>query len=303
MKHLLGIEELSKEDILYILNLATPMKDIILREVKKVPTLRGKIIATLFYEPSTRTKNSFELAAKLMSADLVSVGVSTSSVQKGESLKDTIYTLEAMGVDAIVIRHSRNGVPNYLSSFSHASIINAGDGQHEHPSQALLDLFTIQEHKGHIEGLKVLIVGDIMHSRVAKSNIYALNKLGAKVVVSGPPTLIPNEVREYAEICYSLDEAIKDVDVVNVLRLQLERQQTGLINSLQEYHRFYGLTSERVKHAKNDLLVLHPGPMNRGVEIDEDVAYSEKSAINEQVSNGVAVRMAIYYMLMGGKEQ
>lgn len=303
MKHLLGIEELSKEDILYILNLATPMKDIILREVKKVPTLRGKIIATLFYEPSTRTKNSFELAAKLMSADLVSVGVSTSSVQKGESLKDTIYTLEAMGVDAIVIRHSRNGVPKYLSSFSHASIINAGDGQHEHPSQALLDLFTIQEHKGHIEGLKVLIVGDIMHSRVAKSNIYALNKLGAKVVVSGPPTLIPNEVREYAEICYSLDEAIKDVDVVNVLRLQLERQQTGLINSLQEYHRFYGLTNERVKHAKNDLLVLHPGPMNRGVEIDEDVAYSEKSAINEQVSNGVAVRMAIYYMLMGGKEQ
>jgi aspartate carbamoyltransferase catalytic subunit len=301
MKHLLGMEQLSRDDILTVINLAAPMKDIILREVKKVPTLRGKIIATLFYEPSTRTKNSFELAAKLMSADVVSVSVSTSSVQKGESLKDTVYTLEAMGVDTIVIRHSRNGVPYYLSTFSKASIINAGDGQHEHPSQALLDLFTIQQHKGRIEGLKVLIVGDIMHSRVAKSNIYALNKLGASVIVCGPPSLIPEEVKAYAEIRYDLDSAIREADVVNILRLQLERQQTGLITSLQEYHRFYGLTKERIAKAKSDLLILHPGPMNRGVEIDEDVAYSEQSVINEQVTNGVATRMAIYYLLMGGK--
>jgi len=303
MKHLLGLEELSRDEILSILHLAAPMKDIILREVKKVPTLRGKIVGTLFYEPSTRTKNSFELAAKLLSADVVSVSVATSSVKKGESLKDTVLTLEAMGVEAIVIRHSRNGVPTYLSSFSKASIINAGDGQHEHPSQALLDLFTIQQHKGHVEGLKVLIVGDIMHSRVAKSNIYGLSKLGAEVIVSGPPTLIPEEVKSYARVEYDLDKAIKDADVVNVLRLQLERQEAGLITSLQEYHRFYGLTKERMAKAKDDLLVLHPGPMNRGVEIDEEVAYSDKSAIQEQVSNGVAVRMAIYYTLMGGREE
>lgn len=303
MKHLLGLEKLSRDEILSILHLAAPMKDIILREVKKVPTLRGKIIGTLFYEPSTRTKNSFELAAKLLSADVVSVSVATSSVKKGESLKDTVLTLEAMGIEAIVIRHSRNGVPAYLSSFSKASIINAGDGQHEHPSQALLDLFTIQQYKGHIEGLKVLIVGDIMHSRVAKSNIYGLSKLGAEIIVSGPPTLIPEEIKNYAQVEYDLDNAIKKADVVNVLRLQLERQEAGLITSLQEYHRFYGLTKERMAKAKEDLLVLHPGPMNRGVEIDEEVAYCDKSAIQEQVSNGVAVRMAIYYTLMGGREE
>ena len=303
MKHLLGLEKLSRDEILSILHLAAPMKDIILREVKKVPTLRGKIIGTLFYEPSTRTKNSFELAAKLLSADVVSVSVATSSVKKGESLKDTVLTLEAMGIEAIVIRHSRNGVPAYLSSCSKASIINAGDGQHEHPSQALLDLFTIQQYKGHIEGLKVLIVGDIMHSRVAKSNIYGLSKLGAEIIVSGPPTLIPEEVKNYAQVEYDLDNAIKKADVVNVLRLQLERQEAGLITSLEEYHRFYGLTKERMAKAKEDLLVLHPGPMNRGVEIDEEVAYCDKSAIQEQVSNGVAVRMAIYYTLMGGREE
>ncbi|NPV87953.1 aspartate carbamoyltransferase catalytic subunit [Coprothermobacteraceae bacterium] len=302
MKHLLGTKDLTKEEILTILDMAAPMKDIILREIKKVPTLRGKIIATLFYEPSTRTKNSFELAAKFMSADTVSISVATSAVQKGESLRDTVYTLEAMGVDAIVIRHSRNGAPHYLASFSKASIVNGGDGQNEHPSQALLDLFTIREHKGRIEGLKVLILGDIMHSRVAKSNIYALSKLGAEVIVSGPPTLIPEHVKEYAEVCYDVDAAIRKADVVNVLRLQLERQQAGLITSLQDYHATYGLTKERVAKGKDDLLILHPGPMNRGIEIDEEVAYSRQSVIQEQVSNGVAVRMAIYYLLLGGAQ-
>lgn len=300
-KDLLGLQHLSAEEIKLILDTAVPMKDILKRDIKKVPTLRGKVVATLFYEPSTRTRSSFELAAKYMGADTISLAVATSSVQKGESLRDTAKTLEVMGVDMVILRHSVSGAAEYLAKCVRASVINGGDGKHEHPTQALLDMFTIREKKGRLEGLKVAIVGDILHSRVARSNIWGLTKVGAEVRVVGPPTLMPPQIEKLGvKVFYRMEEALQGVDVINVLRLQLERQQKGLFPSVREYHRWYGLTAERLQYAAPDVLVLHPGPMNRGVEIAPEVADGPHAVINEQVTNGVAVRMALLYLLMGG---
>lgn len=300
-KDLLGLYDLSREEIELILNTAQPMKDIIQRDIKKVPTLRGKALVTVFYENSTRTRTSFEIAGKYLSADTVNLGVSTSSVQKGESLRDTIKTLEVMGFDVMIIRHSMSGTPHYIARNTKMSVINAGDGTNEHPTQALLDLFTIREHKGHLDGLKVAIVGDILHSRVARSNIYGLKKFGCEVRVVGPATLLPPGldclgVKWY----YSLEEALQGVDVINVLRIQRERQQVGFFPSLDEYANLYMLRPEHLHLVKKDVLVLHPGPMNRGVEISSQIADGVQAVINEQVTNGVAVRMAILYLMMGG---
>ncbi|MGC9001473.1 MAG: aspartate carbamoyltransferase catalytic subunit [Dictyoglomus sp.] len=301
-KDLIGIEELSREEIEVVIETAVSMKDILKRPIKKVPTLRGRTICTLFYEPSTRTKSSFELAAKYLSADTVSIATATSSVQKGESLLDTVKTLEAMGIDLFIIRHSASGVPSFIAKNIKAGVINAGDGMHEHPTQALLDVFTVYEKKGKLEGLKIAIVGDIFHSRVARSNIYAWNKLGSNVILCGPPTLIPPYIENLnVKVTYDLNEAIEDADIIYVLRLQLERQKRGLFPTLREYHMFYGINQERIKKAKKDVLVMHPGPMNRGVEISSEVADSLISVINEQVTNGVAVRMALLYLMLGGK--
>lgn len=301
-KDLIGIEELSKEEIEVVIETAVSMKDILKRPIKKVPTLRGRTICTLFYEPSTRTRSSFELAAKYLSADTVSIATATSSVQKGESLLDTVKTLEAMGIDLFIIRHSASGVPSFIAKNIKAGVINAGDGMHEHPTQALLDVFTVYEKKGKLDGLKIAIVGDIFHSRVARSNIYAWNKLGSNVILCGPPTLIPPYIENLnVKVTYDLNEAIEDADIIYVLRLQLERQKRGLFPTLREYHMFYGINEERIKKAKKDVLVMHPGPMNRGVEISSEVADSLISVINEQVTNGVAVRMALLYLMLGGK--
>ncbi|MEN3011370.1 MAG: aspartate carbamoyltransferase catalytic subunit [Dictyoglomus thermophilum] len=301
-KDLIGIEELSKEEIELIVKTAVNMKDILKRPIKKVPTLRGRTICTLFYEPSTRTRSSFELAAKYLSADTISIATSTSSVQKGETLLDTVKTLEAMGIDLFIIRHSASGVPSFIAKNVRAGVINAGDGMHEHPTQALLDVFSVYEKKGRLDGLKIAIIGDIFHSRVARSNIYAWNKLGSEVIVCGPPTLIPPYIESLnVKVTYNLDEAIEDADVIYVLRLQLERQKKGLFPTLREYHMLYGVNSERIEKAKKDVLVMHPGPMNRGVEISSEVADSLISIINEQVTNGVAVRMALLYLMLGGK--
>lgn len=302
-KDLLGLQDLSAEEIRLILETAIPMKDILGREIKKVPTLRGKVVATLFYEPSTRTRTSFELAAKYMGADTMSLAVATSSVQKGESFRDTAETIEVMGVDTIILRHSVSGSAEYLAGIVKASVINGGDGTHEHPTQALLDMYTIQEKRGRdcFNGLRVVIMGDVLHSRVARSNIWGLTKLGAEVRLVGPPTLMPPEVEKLGvKVYYNLEEALRGADVINVLRLQLERQQKGLFPSVREYHKLYGLTQERLRLASPDVLVLHPGPMNRGVEIDPEVADGTHSTIVEQVANGVAVRMALLYLLMGG---
>jgi len=300
-KDFLGIEDLSKEEITSILDVARPMKDIISRDIKKVPTLRGKVVVTLFYEPSTRTRTSFELAGKYLSADTVNLAVSTSSVQKGESLKDTIKTIEAMGADVIIIRHSMSGVPHYVARNTKMRVINAGDGTHEHPTQALLDMFSIREKKGTLEGLKVAILGDILHSRVARSNIFGLQKFGCEVRVIGPSTLMPADIeRMGVKKYFNIEEGLEGVDVINVLRIQRERQKEGLFPTLEEYSELYCLTRERVKLARPDVLVLHPGPMNRGVEIAGDVADGVHSVIEEQVTNGVAVRMALLYLMMGG---
>ncbi|MEN3014095.1 MAG: aspartate carbamoyltransferase catalytic subunit [Endomicrobiia bacterium] len=299
-KHLLGLQYLSKEDIEIILDTAKPFKNLFTRSIKKVPTLRGRSVVLLFYEPSTRTRTSFELAAKRLSADTVNISVQTSSVQKGESLIDTAKTLEAMKADFIVIRHSHAGAPHILSQNVSSSIINAGDGFHEHPTQGLLDIFTIKEKKGRIKDLKVVILGDILHSRVARSNLWGLTKLGAKVVLCGPPTLIPygiDKIFPEVEIEYNLDKAIKNADVINILRVQFERQLEHLFPSVREYSLLYGMNKERLKIARNDVLILHPGPMNRGIEITTDVADSLNSVINQQVTNGVAVRMAVLYLL------
>ena len=299
-KHLLGLEHLSKEDIELILETAKPFKTIFTRTIKKVPTLRGRSVVLLFYEPSTRTRTSFELAAKRLSADTVNIAVQTSSVQKGESLIDTAKTLESMKADFIVIRHSYSGAPYILAQNVSSSIINAGDGFHEHPTQGLLDIFTIKEKKKKIENLKVVIVGDILHSRVARSNLWGLTKLNAKVVLCGPPTLIPPEIDKIfpqIDIEYNLDKAIKDADVINILRVQFERQLEHLFPSVREYSLLYGMTKERLAKAKKDVLILHPGPMNRGIEITTDVADSVNSVINEQVTNGIAIRMAVLYLL------
>lgn len=299
-KHLLGLQQLTKEDIELILETAKPFKTIFTRSIKKVPTLRGRTVVLLFYEPSTRTRTSFELAAKRLSADTVNIAVQTSSVQKGESLIDTAKTLESMKADFIVIRHSYSGAPHLLSQNVSSSIINAGDGFHEHPTQGLLDIFTIKEKKGRIANLKVVIVGDILHSRVARSNLWGLTKLGAKVVLCGPPTLIPADIDKIfpqVEIEYNLDKAIKNADVINILRVQFERQLEHLFPSVREYSLLYGMNKERLKYAKNDVLILHPGPMNRGIEITTEIADGLNSVINEQVTNGIAVRMAVLYLL------
>lgn len=297
-KDLLGLEHLDKKDLQTILDSVKPFKSLFTMSVKKAPTLIGKTVANLFYEPSTRTRTSFEIAAKRLSADVVNMSIDTSSVAKGESLIDTGKTLEAMKVDYIIIRHSLSGAPDILARNLNASIINAGDGFREHPTQGLLDLYTIYEKKKEIEGLKVLLVGDILHSRVAKSNIWALIKMGAEVTVAGPPTLIPTNIEDLGvKVYYNLDEAVKKADVINILRIQLERQKENLFPSVHEYIEFYQLTKERLATAKPDVLIMHPGPMNRGIEISSYVADSSNSVINEQVTNGVAVRMAVLYLL------
>ena len=302
-KHLLGIKDLSPEEISYILDTSSNFKDVLKRDIKKVPPLRGKTVVSLFFEPSTRTKTSFALAAKRLSADFVNFSVSTSSIVKGESLQDMALTIQSLGADLVIIRHSSSGVPSYLSNILDVSVINGGDGANEHPTQALLDLFTIQSHKKVIKGLKVAIIGDIAHSRVAKSNIYGLTKLGANVRVIGPPTLMPVEIEKLGiEVFNSTDEGIKDADVIMTLRLQLERQSKGFLPSLEEYFNLYGLTTERLKLAKNDAIVMHPGPMNRGVEIASEVADGPQSVIPEQVTNGIAVRMAVLYLLSGARQ-
>jgi aspartate carbamoyltransferase catalytic subunit len=272
------------------------------RPIKKVPTLRGKSVVTLFYENSTRTRVSFELAAKVMSADAINVSASSSSVSKGESLRDTALTMEALGMDMIVIRHPNSGAPAYVAQTVGIPVINAGDGTHEHPSQGLLDLYTLREARGRIEGLKVLIVGDILHSRVARSNLWGLQKLGAEVRLCGPSTLLPSGVEQFgARVYQNLDEAIQGVDVVNVLRIQLERQERGLFPTLREYSERWGVNPRRLEKAAEGVTVMHPGPMNRGVEISPEVADAGYSVITEQVTNGVAVRMALLYLLLGGQ--
>ncbi len=302
-KDLLGIKDLSPEEISYILDTASNFSDVLKRDIKKVPTLRGKTVVSLFFEPSTRTKTSFALAAKRLSADFVNFSVSTSSVVKGESIRDTALTIQSLGADYVLVRHASSGVPHFLSKLVDMSVINAGDGANEHPTQALLDLLTIQSHKKSFNGLTVAIIGDIAHSRVAKSNIYALTKLGANVRVICPPTLMPADVSRLGiEVFHSIDEGLKKADVIMTLRLQLERQTKGYLPSLREYFKLYGLNHERVKLAKKDAIVMHPGPMNRGVEIASSVADGPQSVILEQVTNGIAVRMAVLYLLAGVKK-
>ncbi|MGH7681957.1 MAG: aspartate carbamoyltransferase catalytic subunit [Candidatus Eiseniibacteriota bacterium] len=299
-KDLLGLEDLSADEIVSILDTARTFREVLDRPIPKVPSLRGLTAANLFFENSTRTRLSFELAEKRLSADTVSFQASGSSVSKGETLRDTARNIEAMGIHLVVIRHQSSGAPHYLAKHLAAGVINAGDGTHEHPTQGLLDIFTMREKRGAVAGLKVAIVGDVMHSRVARSNIWGLIKLGAKVTIAGPPTMMPAEVERFGvTVAKSVDEAIEGADVVNILRIQLERQRGTLYPSLREYARVYGVTNERLRRAKKDVTVMHPGPMNRGVEIAQDVADGEHSVILEQVTNGVAVRMAVLYLLAG----
>lgn len=300
-KDLIGIEPLGAEQIRAILDTAEPFKEISERRIKKVPVLRGKTIVNLFMEPSTRTRISFEFAEKRLSADTVNISASGSSVVKGETLVDTARNLEAMRIDMVVIRHGSSGAARFLAERIPSNVINAGDGSHEHPTQALLDLLTIRDHRKRIEGLRVCIVGDILHSRVARSNIFGLLKLGAEVGVCGPRTLVPAGIEALGvERFNRIEEAIEWADVLNVLRLQLERMRAGYVPSLREYNRFFGVTTPRLERAPRDILILHPGPMNRGVEIDSDVADGPHSVILQQVTNGVAVRMAVLYLLAGG---
>jgi len=297
-KHLLGLETTPKEDIKLILDTATTFKEVLERPIKRVPTLQGKTVVNLFYENSTRTRISFELAEKRLSADGVNFSVSTSSVSKGETFKDTIKNIEAMKIDMVVVRHSAAGTPLYLTQLCDAHIINAGDGIHEHPTQALLDMYSIREKLGKLEGVKVCIVGDVGHSRVALSNIFGLKTIGAEVSVCGPATMIPRNIQDLGvKVYYNIDEAIQDNDVLNVLRIQLERKARGNFPSLREYHRFYGITNERLEKNGKDILILHPGPINRGVELASEVADGSKQIILQQVTNGVAVRMAVLYLL------
>jgi aspartate carbamoyltransferase catalytic subunit len=302
-KHILGIKNLTVDELNFILDTAASFKEINSRDIKKVPVLRGKTIINLFFEASTRTRTSFEIAGKRLSADTVNISASASSVVKGETLEDTARNLEAMHPDIIVMRHSASGASDYLAKRLNCSIVNAGDGAHEHPSQALLDAFTIREHKGRIEGLTVTIAGDITHSRVVRSNLYCLNKLGAKVRVVGPRTLMPPGIEKLGcEVYTNLEEAITDVDCIMMLRIQRERQGKTLLPSLREYARFYGLNERNLQLAKDDAIILHPGPMNRGVEISSLVADSKQSVILDQVENGVAVRMALLYLVAGGEK-
>ncbi len=303
-EHLLGLDDTSAEDIVTILDTARSFREVLDRPIKRLPTLQGKTVVNLFYEPSTRTRISFELAEKRLSADIVNFSASTSSVKKGETLIDTVKNIEAMKIDMVVVRHISPGAPHLLARVLDANIVNAGDGGHEHPTQALLDMFTMRQKLGNIEGKTVALVGDISHSRVAMSNIYGLKKLGARVLVCGPSTLIPREIEKLGvEVYHNIDEIIPQVDVLNILRLQLERQRQGLFPSLREYHNYFGITRERLEDATRPILIMHPGPMNRGIEISSSVADSEHSVILEQVTNGVAVRMAVLYLLAGGRSE
>ncbi len=299
-KDLLALSDLQKEEIELILSTAISFKEVLGRDIKKVPTLRGKTVVNLFFEPSTRTRTSFELAAKRLSADCINISSSSSSLTKGESLLDTAKNIEAMQADIIILRHSSSGTPALLARHLKSSIINAGDGTHEHPSQGLLDLFTIQEKKGTIAGLKVVIVGDILHSRVARSDIYGLKKMGAEIEIVGPPAMIPATSSQWkVTTSYNLDKSVVGADVIILLRLQLERQGKGFFPTLREYARLYGLNASRLAKANSGVLVMHPGPINRGVEIASDVADGISSVILDQVTNSVAVRMAILYLLSG----
>lgn len=300
-KDILGLEELSSEEIQFILQTAKPMKEILFRSVKKLPTLRGKSVVNLFYENSTRTRMSFEIAGKVLGADTSSIAVAQSSVAKGESLLDTAKTIQAMRPDLVIIRHPASGSAEFLANILKIGVINAGDGQHEHPTQALLDMFTLQEKLGDLAGKKVLIVGDVLHSRVARSNAIGLAKMGAEVTFVGPPTLLPPEMKAFGvRIAHHLDNELPGADAVMALRLQLERQQRGLLPTLREYSELYGITKRRMEMTGKESIVMHPGPMNRGVEIDSEVADGCQALIEEQVTNGVAVRMALIFLLIGG---
>ncbi|MGE5496884.1 MAG: aspartate carbamoyltransferase catalytic subunit [Syntrophothermus sp.] len=297
-RHLLGLQGVPREDIQLILDTAVTFREVLERPIKRVPTLQGKTIVNLFFENSTRTRISFELAQKRLSADTLNFSTSTSSTKKGETFKDTVKNIEAMKVDMIVVRHASSGVPQYLTRISNANIINAGDGAHEHPTQGLLDMYSIREKCGRIEGLKVCIVGDIAHSRVALSNIYGLKTMGAEVSVCGPATMIPRSIDKLGvKVIHSIDEAIEQNDVLNILRIQLERQAGASFPSLREYHNYFGVTSERLEKFNKDIVILHPGPINRGVEISSEVADGPYQIILDQVTNGVAVRMAVLYLL------
>jgi aspartate carbamoyltransferase catalytic subunit len=303
-KDLLGIADLSDDEIYRVLDTAEAMREIGGRPIKKVPTLRGKTIVNLFYEPSTRTRTSFEIAEKRLSADTLNIAVASSSVLKGETLVDTVMTLEAMAPDMIVVRHASSGACHLMARICRSRIINAGDGMHEHPTQALLDAFTIRQHKQRVDGLKIAIVGDLLHSRVLRSNVLLLTRLGADVWVSGPPTLIPPGIERLGvRVSTAVDEVVAGADVIMMLRIQQERMQGAYFPSLREYFNVFGMTVERVKRAKPDVIIMHPGPMNRGVEIASEVADGPYSVILEQVANGVAVRMAVLYLLAGGVEE
>jgi aspartate carbamoyltransferase catalytic subunit len=302
-KDLLGIDDLTRDDIYRVLDTAEAMREIGERPIKKVPTLRGKTVVNLFYEPSTRTRTSFEIAEKRLSADTLNIAVAASSVLKGETLADTALNIEAMAPDMIVLRHASSGACNLLARICRSRIINAGDGMHEHPTQALLDAFTIRQHKKTIEGLKIAIVGDLLHSRVLRSNVLLLTKLGAEVWLSGPPTLVPPGIERLGvKVTSEINEAVSDADVIMMLRIQQERMQGAYFPSLREYYNVFGMTIERVQRARPDVIIMHPGPMNRGVEIASEVADGPFSVILEQVANGVSVRMAVLYLLAGGVE-
>jgi aspartate carbamoyltransferase catalytic subunit len=297
-RHLLGLEGMSKKDITLILDTAASFKEVLERPIKKVPPLQGKTIVNLFFESSTRTRISFELAERRLSADVVNFAASGSSVSKGETLKDTARNIEAMKIDMVVIRHSASGAPHFLTRVVKANVINAGDGAHEHPTQALLDMMTLREKHGSLEGLRICIVGDIVHSRVALSNIYGLKTMGAEISVCGPATLIPRKIEDLGvRVYHKLEDIIPHVDVLNVLRIQLERQKSGLFPSLREYHRYFGVTKEKVDRAAKPITIMHPGPINRDVELSADLADGPHSVILEQVTNGEAIRMSVLYLL------
>jgi len=303
-RHLLGLENVPADDIDLILNTADSFREVLDRTIKKVPTLRGVTVLNLFYEPSTRTRISFELAEKRLSADTINFTTSTSSVKKGESLRDTVQNIEAMKIDMAVVRHGSPGVPYYLTQCMDSNIINAGDGAHEHPTQALLDMYTIWRKYGHLEGLRVVLVGDVKHSRVIRSNIWGLKTMGASVALCGPSTLLPHEVEQFGCDTYTkIESALEGADVVNIMRIQLERQQSGLFPSQREYTNLFGINKERLSLLNDNYTVMHPGPMNRGVEISSDVADGDHSVILSQVTNGQAVRMAVLYLLSGRREE
>ena len=302
-KDLLGLEELTKEEIELILNTAASFKEISTRDIKKVPALRGKTVVNLFYEPSTRTRVSFEVAAKRLSADVINIATETSSVKKGETLNDTGRNIQALKADIIVVRHNASGAPAMLARHVNINVINAGDGWHEHPTQALLDMFTLKEKRKTIKGLKVTVVGDIAHSRVARSNIWGLTKLGAQVTVCAPEILIPPGIEQMGvKVCHDIDQALKDADAVNVLRMQFERDAEGSFPKQVEYFKKFGITQERIKKAKKDIIVMHPGPINRGIEISSEVADGPNSVILEQVTNGIATRMAVLFLVSGAQD-